>query len=478
MNSRALLFGCLALTCVVTAFAQGRDKKGRSGGNGEVRMPAAAFRTDVPAHDYDLILARPTRESATLSLLAYRDMNAVVRLGIAQDALDRIVATLELKAGQPAQVLLGALEAGTRYFYRVEPATESGVPPSTVASFTTERASGESFSFTLQADSHLDAGTEPALYEKSLALVRAAQPDFHVDLGDTFMTDKRADFHEARANYLAQRYYFGRLGGAVPLFLALGNHDGESATRGGGGADSMQVWSNQLRKSLFPNPRPDAFYSGNATPHRVAGALENYYAWEWGDALFVVLDPFWFSARVGRDGDVWGRTLGREQYEWLRGVLAGSRAKFKFVFLHHLVGGVSSEGRGGDLAVPLYEWGGHESDGRDTFARHRPGWEAPIHALLVRHGVTAVFHGHDHLFAHQVVDGVVYQEVPQPGHPRPNARNAAEYGYRSGTIFGASGVLRVQVGSEQARVEFLRVDRDGDSPAYSYTLQPRTQTNR
>jgi hypothetical protein len=201
--------------------------------------------------------------------------------------------------------------------------------------------------------------------------------------------------------------------------------------------------------------------------------LENYYAWEWGDALFVVLDPFWASPRIGREGDVWGRTLGRAQYEWLRGVLAKSTAKFKFVFLHHLVGGATSEGRGGDVAVPLYEWGGRDADGRDTFARRRPGWESPIHALLVRHGVTAVFHGHDHLFAQQEVDGIVYQAVPQPGHPRPSARNAGEYGYKTGEIFGASGVVRVQVGPEEAVIELLRVDQPDDQVAHTRRLKAR-----
>jgi hypothetical protein len=41
----------------------------------------------------------------------------------------------------------------------------------------------------------------------------------------------------------------------------------------------------------------------------------------------------------------------------------------------------------------------------------------PIHQLLVRNKVAAVFHGHDHLFAKQDLDGIVYQEVPQPSSP-------------------------------------------------------------
>ena len=397
-----------------------------------------------------------------------------MRLGLAPDGLGQETRSVELKAGQPEIVSFCGLAPATRYYYRVEPAASSGLPAGATASFVTARAPGESFTFTIQADSHLDGGTEPALYERSLARVRASQPDFHLDLGDTFMTDKRGpDYREARANYLAQRYYFGRLGGSVPLFLVLGNHDGEMGPADRAGAESMPVWSSALRKSLFPNPRPDGFYSGNVTPHRVAGPLEDYYAWEWGDALFVVLDPFWFGPRLRRDGDLWDRTLGREQYEWLRTVLARSQARFKFVFLHHLVGGVTPEGRGGNEAVPLYEWGGRGAQGQDEFARHRPGWEMPIHSLLVRHGVTAVFHGHDHLFAEQEVDGILYQELPQPAHPRPNARNAAEYGYTGGTVFGLSGIMRVRVSPDEARLEFLDVKDGDEAVANSRRLMPR-----
>jgi hypothetical protein len=38
----------------------------------------------------------------------------------------------------------------------------------------------------------------------------------------------------------------------------------------------------------------------------------------------------------------------------------------------------------------------------------------PVHALLARNHATIVFHGHDHLYARQEVDGVVYQSCPNP----------------------------------------------------------------
>ena len=97
----------------------------------------------------------------------------------------------------------------------------------------------------------------------------------------------------------------------------------------------------------------------------------------------------------------------------------------------------------------------------------------PIHALLKKHGVQAVFHGHDHFYAREELDGVVYQLVPQPANPRASLsapRNAAEYGYTSGQLLGGSGYLRVDVGPRSARVEYV-VTASG-AVAAAYDLKP------
>jgi hypothetical protein len=247
------------------------------------------------------------------------------------------------------------------------------------------------------------------------------------------------------------------VGHSAPVLLALGNHDGEASSRYDRTAESMAVWSNTMRKRYFPDPVPDAFYTGNAMKDRFAGLLQDYYAWEWGDALFVVLDPFWYASRQRGGGDNWARTLGPEQYQWLKQALEKSKSRYKFVFIHHLVGGSDTQGRGGAEAAPFYEWGGKNADGSDGFNTQRPGWNMPIHQLLLESGVTAVFHGHDHFFCHQELDGIAYVLVPQPGHWNPRDRDmAGEYGYLSGTSLPSAGHVRVTVSPEAATVEYVR----------------------
>lgn len=470
MKLRSLAGSLVVLALAGSAAEPPRGGKKGGGGEGrrvEVRMPTPAFKTEVPAHPFDLILCRPTDRAITLSVLAYDELEGYVTFGSDPAALSVRTDLRTFRKGEPAEVVLGPLQPGTRYHYQFHsrPPGGGGFAATERAAFTTARSRGSTFIFTIQADSHLDLGIDPPTYVKSLRNAIDAQADFHVDLGDTFMTDKYPRYVDALPQYLAQRYYFGLVGARMPVFLVLGNHDGEQPARSGAAEGSMSVWSARMRLKYFPNPVLDDFYRGNATPDPIVGRLQNYYAWEWGDALFVALDPFWYSRRGGR-GDNWSRSLGRDQYDWLKQTLERSTAKFKFVFIHHLVGGETPEGRGGAEASEFFEWGGRDLDGRDTFAQRRPGWPAPIHELLVRNHVSAVFHGHDHLYAQQERDGVIYQLVPQPGHSRTdNMRSAAEYGYKSGVIQGASGILRVNVSPEHVRVEYVRAYPDAAESA-------------
>ena len=309
------------------------------------------------------------------------------------------------------------------------------------------------FSFTVTADSHLDYNTDRELYQRTLNAAAADQPAFHVDLGDTFMSEKHTNRATTVLQYLDQRRYFDLL--KVPVHLVNGNHDGESGRYLDGTTNNLATWSRAMRRRYFLEP--------------LVSDSRAYYSWEHGNALFVVLDPYWFTPRQRHDDDNWVRTLGAEQYRWLKQTLETSKATFKFVFIHQLVGGLDRAGRGGVEVAPFFEWGGKNLAGQDVFKEQRPGWALPIHPLLVKNHVTILFHGHDHLYAKQDLDGIVYQEVPQPGDPRGSTRSAEEYGYKTGTILASSGYLRVTVSATQTHVEYVHPDK---SVAHSYSTRP------
>lgn len=491
----------LGVHACVSNAANAQQQDGRRGGRDSKDTPdrggllaqMSTFRTDVPAHPFDIVLVRPSPTSITASVVAYADTEGYIEYGTSPGNYPHKTPQQKLAKGEPALFLLDELKPGTSYTYRWRspnaaatqpaskpPASKPDFAPSEEYTFRTPPTPGDTsqFVFTIQADSHLDPNMTPEVYAQTLANALADTPAFHIDLGDTFMTDKRGrNFKDSLPQYVAQRYYFGQLCHSAALFMVLGNHDGEVGYANDS-SESMGPWSYRQRTRFFPEPLAavsgdsKAMYSGRTSFAKGQGS--NYYDFTWGDAQFIVLDPFWFTTarprggggggpgRDKKDADTaptdenWARTLGKDQYDWLTRTLERSNARYKFVFIHHMVGGLGKANRGGMEASVFFEWGGKNADGSHGFAERRPGWAMPIHDLLVKHHVAAVFHGHDHLYVRNERDGVIYQCVPQPGNVAGGTRSAAEYGYTSGTILGSPGYLRVRVGADKSTVEFVR----------------------
>jgi len=412
------------------------------------------------------ILGRPTDHSITINALADEELDVYFEYGTVSGSYTDATTSTPFSANDPIEVVLDSLAPDTRYYYRMRYRVPGNPTFSAGAerTFHTQRPPGSAFTFTIQADPHLDAGTSTELYQCALLNALADSPDFHVDLGDTFMSEKFAITYAATVQqHLKQLPYLGLLCHSAPLFLILGNHEGELGWLLDGTADTIPVWATTARKLYFANPTPDGFYTGDTAEEPFVGRRESYYAWTWGDALFVVLDPFWNTTTKPNQSDNWEWTLGDAQYAWLAQTLAQSPARFKFVLSHHMTGGVSTEGRGGTAAAGSYEWGGRNADGSWGFDTERPGWALPIHQLMVANGVTAFFHGHDHLFAYEDLDGVVYQEVPQPSHPNfNNTGHAAEWGYGDADVVSNSGHLRVRVSESSVAVDYVRAYRPAD----------------
>ncbi|TWT86217.1 metallophosphoesterase [Neorhodopirellula pilleata] len=465
----------MAMTMLASGNAISQDGKQRGGGSrlgGYTEPPPV---NNVPDHLFNILLGRLTDNSGTVRVLMHSDARAHLIYGEQSEKYSTKTAFHDLSAGEPFDFVIDSLNKNTRYYYRLVYESDGKKVESDEYTFHTQRASGSPFVFTVQADSHLDENTSGEVYLRTLENASLDQPDFHFALGDTFMTGKYVKPELSLPQYLAQRYYLGHLCHSAGLYFALGNHDGELGNRG------SNVWATTTRKRYLPNPFPNDFYTGNEHREPEVGLPENYYQFEWGDAQFIVLDPFRHTTTRsrGEDSDNWNWTLGENQYQWLKKSLEQSDAKLRFVFLHHLIGGSDRNQRGGVEAAPFWEWGGKGESGKDEFAQKRPGWAKPIHQMLVEHGVDVVFHGHDHMFIKQDLDGIVYQLVPQPGHPRSGTKSAAEYGYLGGEIQGSSGHVRVRVDADSARVDYVRTflpevqggnQRNGDV-SYSYMLK-------
>ncbi len=470
---RNLILSALLLASLGTLGACGGGGSGSS--NSAVPIPTPPTPGLPSSFNGNIILGAPTDTAVALKLFSPDQAGtAYVVYGSQAGVYDQTTSALALTAAQPLGVSLTGLLPNTAYFYRVDFQPSGGVlGAGQPYAFHTARPAGSSFTFTIQADSHLDENSSLDQYHLTLANVLSDKPDFHIDLGDTFMTEKHtqafdatvqaaADQATVNRRYQYEREHFGRFAHSVPLFLVNGNHDGELGWLNTGSAQVLPVWATLARTAYFLNPTPGAFYRGDSKAEQFVGQRAAWYAWQWGDALFVALDPYWNSTvQASKDG--WNLTLGKTQYDWLADTLSTSTAKYKFVFIHNLVGGLAGAAldgqmRGGVEAAPNFEWGGKNADGTEGFSSKRFGWGLPIHQLLVKNKVTAVFHGHDHLYAKQSLDGVVYQEVPQPSAKNNNSGGtlALAYQYNSGTIASSSGHMRITVAPSSVTAEYVR----------------------
>jgi hypothetical protein len=103
----------------------------------------------------------------------------------------------------------------------------------------------------------------------------------------------------------------------------------------------------------------------------------------------------------------------------------------------------------------------------------------PIHQLFTTYGVNIFFQGHDHLFAHEVLDSVTYQEVPMAADSTYEIGMLANASaYTADTLYG-TGHLRVTVSPSCVTVDFVRAYLPADTVsglhhnqevAFSYTI--------
>ncbi len=247
-----------------------------------------------------------------------------------------------------------------------------------------------------------------------------------------------------RKGLLDYRWLLGALGRNAAHFAVLGNWDGEK----GCFTPQQRRRARSQRLIYLPNPTPTTYPEGGS-------AHQDYYAFRWGDALFVVLNVISYTVtehvlqKPARSDDF---TLGAKQLAWFERTLTNATSPWKFVLIHHVVGGRagnernSSYGRGGGHAAKV-------------------GEQARVHELMKKHGVAALFYGHDHVFYDMTVDSIHYTTAGSAG--APWKFTTAETGYQ--VYWPDSGYARVRVSPSQVNVEFISVE---GRRLHGYTITP------
>jgi hypothetical protein len=421
------------------------------------------------------------------------------------------------------EILLEGLAADQIYNYRAEILAKNFPRtwiPGQIGRFATQKPSGSSFRFCVVADAHwgLHRRVTPGGWRYRSAQIcynqiAADGPwDFMLDLGDSPHLERVWSYEEALEKYLHWRRATEGVSRQTPIYQVIGNHEREAGYQQRGDSAHQedplwnqvhsgqvhQKWATLARHYCLPNPRGDTYpeggegapgydtldewfgepgpwNEGSPTEH-----LQNFYAFTWGDALFVVLDPYRYtlvgSLLVPNSPSVW--TLGSVQMAWLADVLSNSTAIWKFVIAHHLVGG----GLIGTEGDTIEDGGGQPAYGRGSAIEASRGntEQAQIHSLMRANGAQFFLYGHDHVFSHSVFEGVHYI---CPG--RPTFLNGwwdkdgmlASYGsILTGPehpwmrqLRAGLGYMQVDVSSDEVHIAWIRTD-------FSYPNEPLGET--
>jgi len=341
---------------------------------------------------------------------------------------------------------LDGLDAGTDYEYRILTAVPGGDPGSVSRGrFTTQRTGDVGFDAALMTDAHtgtfVDGEGPIEVLDEVVRNVRRDRPEFVIALGDnvawpTSRNAPQADEIGAERAYTMYRRHLAPLSASCPHFGLIGNWEGESGKLP---PESVGIVEG-VRRQFVPNPN-DATYPQGGSQH------EDYYAFEWGAALFVVLNVQSYTAPSGdqptpRDDvtvvEDW--TLGSEQFAWMERTLSTSAHPYKFVCIHHAVGGDA-----GTESETLYGRGGHRAAG--------VGEQRLLHEAMQEYGVQMFLYGHDHVFVDEVVDGIHYTLPGSCGAPWHFGREITGYG----RFWADSGHARLSVRPERATVSFVNL---------------------
>lgn len=404
----------------------------------------------------------PTAEGFGVNAVVGRGSPAVLRASVRRVGAAAFGQDLapSLLADDVAQWVFDGLAPDAVYQYRIVARDGPVAMPVYQGEVRTQPGPGAEFTFALLADTHiqpravapLDVSAEDyaeAVLRDVALDVAALQPDFVVHLGDVIdfhlfgFNDPPPEGRYTKLAYLNYRRLLGDVLGNAPHFVVIGNWDGEN-----GDYSDEEIGRSRTQRLLYvPGPKPDTYPQGG-------GAAEDYYAFTWGDALFVVLNVMTYtptSHLLDYDpgvADDW--TLGEAQLAWLTKTLQAATSKWRFLLVHHTVGGAA-----GDAINAAYGRGGGQAAG--------VGEQALIHELMIEHGVQVFFYGHDHVFTDMVVDGIHYTLPGSAG--APWKFTTQETGYAN--YWTESGHAQVRVSPEAVEIAFVAV---GGELIHTYTI--------
>lgn len=503
-----------------------------------LRLGRWGNRTTNPYFRTDPMVGRVTESGAVVHLVTSDTLSAPIRVRVrwseSPDDLEDSPNVSSEAVGQTQsdsiELAITGLGPDRKYYYLVQYEEPSNpdvwVNLPFVGEFRVQRPAGSEFDFCVIADAHwgrpdfnysLDGAWGFNCSACLSHMLSERDSDFCVELGDGAYLVEVQSQEDAYDRYDGYRRVMSTILQKMPLYMVLGNHEQEAGffqqedptiqpltMSRSAPAQYLQKWGTRARLTFIPNPKGNTYPEGGEGPPRYdssvdwgAGSdpwndgdrsyLQNFYAWTWGDALFIVLDPYRYTlvgeTRVPTSPSEW--RLGPTQWQFLEDVLSASTARWKFILCHHQVGGGLIDVNGW-----LINEGQGEAYGRGSaIEATRPGTEqARLHELMKCHGVQFFVYGHDHAFCHSVLDGVNYLLCGRPSFlntwfNKPGMRSSYGDVLVQGrdkpwtrALYTVLGYARFRVSPERVTMEWVRTGysfAQNATPNFAINTPPR-----
>ncbi|MDP2913997.1 MAG: metallophosphoesterase [Candidatus Aminicenantes bacterium] len=312
-------------------------------------------------------------------------------------------------------------------------------------------------------------------------ILASEDPDFIVNLGDSTgiganyrweqwglpfknLTEKDYDYI-ARVLWIRSRKTFSAVTPNMPVYWALGNHDGDEAW------SEARVQAKLYRQKYFQFPTSVTYPEGGHPDG-------NYFAFTWGadeknrgGAQFIILDVLGFNPSVPKKIEEW--TLGAEQLRWFEDVLSRNDSEWSFACYHHVLGGwpASADEVHNDYVYgrgPLFT-----SQDYASYADPAKIEQVKLTELGKKYGLRAFIYGHDHIFyAKRIGEGTNKKDLygvcagstkyigERTWWRMPFWRKHYGDGFKvHPDFYGPSGITRLSLKSDQARFDYLGIKR-------------------
>jgi hypothetical protein len=303
-------------------------------------------------------LQQPAPTAMTLRWQTTEAEVGVVRYGLQPDQLQWQVQ--ESQAGEEHEVRLSGLQPATRYYYAIGAASAPRYRGSDYW-FITPPASGMPLAtrFVVLGDPGYPGPGQTAVREAMQAWL-TANPRLDRGGFDVLLTTGD-NAYRSGTNEQFQAGFFAPYAAwlrNVPVWPVYGNHD-------------ARRWA---FFNLFSFPTDGE--SGG-----LSSGTEHYYAFDYGQVHFVILDTEASSMRAGS-----------KMLRWLEEDLAGSHQPWLIVAFHH----------------PPYTHGSHNSDSRADSGGRMFAVRQQVLPLLEKAGVDLVLSGHSHMYERSHLMGCHY----------------------------------------------------------------------